>query len=167
MEIRTKRVAASGGLVGLAMLVAVPFIVDREGESLESYRDVVGVWTICNGETLGVKPGMKKTAEECRQLTNSRVGQFMRRVYELQTVEVAPETLAAHTSFAYNIGIGGYAKSTTLRKTNAGDVAGGCEAMLNWYKAGGKDCRPRRSGCYGLWNRRKDERALCLAGVVK
>ncbi len=51
---------ALGGVLGAAMLVAVTFIIAKEGERLEAYRDIAGVWTICHGETLGVKPGDKK-----------------------------------------------------------------------------------------------------------
>lgn len=147
------------------MLIAIPFITDREGESLKAYQDVVGVWTICHGETLGVKPGQTATKDECDALTTSRVGQFMLRVRELQTVSLPPAALAAHTSFAYNIGLAGYARSTTLRLTNAGQIEAGCRAMANWYTAGGKDCRVRSNGCYGLITRRNDEIALCVSGA--
>jgi len=164
VESKTKSRIVGGGIAA-AMLLAVPFIVDREGESLESYRDVVGVWTICNGETLGVRAGQRKTREECSQLTNSRVGQFMTQVYGLIAVEVPPETLAAHTSFAYNIGLAGYARSKALEETNEGNIAAGCLAMANWYTAGGKDCRIKSNGCYGLINRRNDEIELCLSGL--
>lgn len=164
---RTKTRILKGGTAAIAsaMLLAIPFIVDREGESLESYRDVVGVWTICHGETAGVKPGQRATKEECQQLTNSRVGQFMTQVQGMLAVSVAPQTLASHTSFAYNVGLAGYARSMTLRETNKGNIAAGCWAMANWYTAGGKDCRIRRNGCYGLVTRRKDEINLCLSGL--
>lgn len=155
----------SAAVFAAALLASVPFIVDREGESLQSYRDVVGVWTICHGETLGVKPGDRRTLEECRSLTQSRVGQFMAQVAGLLQVPVAAPTLAAHTSFAYNIGINGYARSTTLRETNKGNLAAGCLAMLNWTKAGGRDCYIKKNNCFGIINRRNDEVALCLKGI--
>lgn len=174
MESKTKARIAQGGIVA-AMLIAVPFIIDREGESLESYRDVAGVWTICHGETLGVGPGQKATKEECAALTNSRVGQFMGQVRDLIKVDVSPKTLAAHTSFSFNIGVAGidpitgkclgYKCSQALALTNKGDLAAGCRAMANWYSAGGKDCRVRANRCYGLINRRNEEIALCLAGL--
>lgn len=155
----------SAGVIATALLAAIPFITDREGESLESYQDVVGVWTICNGETHGVKPGDRRTQDECRQLTQSRVGQFMTAVAQNLTVEVSSSTLAAHTSFAYNIGLSGYAGSKALKLTNAGDPKAGCLAMGNWYTAGGRDCRIRANNCYGLVQRRNDEIKLCLSGL--
>lgn len=156
-----------GGLFAAAAMLAIPFITDHEGESLTAYQDVVGVYTICNGETSGVKPGDRKTLEECRALTQSRVGQFMQQVATKISVPVKPATLAAHTSFAYNIGIAGYARSTTLALTNRGDIAGGCLAMKRWNKAGGRDCTIKANGCYGLIKRRDDEVNLCLMGIAQ
>ncbi|WP_299074779.1 lysozyme [uncultured Paraglaciecola sp.] len=160
-----KKRVATGGVAGAALLIALPFIILREGESLEAYKDVVGVWTICHGETHGVTEGMVKTKAECDAMSKSRIGEFMSNVQALIKVPVTAHVLAAHTSFAYNIGVGGYSRSTTLKRTNAGDIKGGCEAMLLWFKAGGKDCRPRRSGCWGVYKRRQDEVALCLSGL--
>ncbi|AWM37010.1 Lysozyme RrrD [Gemmata obscuriglobus] len=159
------QVVKGGGLIAAAMLLAIPFITDHEGESLKAYQDVGGVYTICHGETSGVKAEQVATKEACDALTKSRVGQFMAQVHALHKVELSPATLAAHTSMAYNIGIAAYARSTTLRLTNAGNIAAGCRAMANWYTAGGKDCRVRSNNCYGLINRRNDEIALCLAGL--
>lgn len=154
-----------GALIGASLIIAVPFIVDREGESLEAYQDVAGVWTICNGETLGVRPGDRKTPEECKVLTHSRTAEFMNQVAKSIKVDVTPPILASHTSFAYNIGIAGYRRSSTLRLTNQGQLAAGCDAMMKWHTAGGKDCRIRANRCYGLINRRNDEIALCKSGL--
>lgn len=155
-----------GSITVATMAIAVPFIYDKEGEKLEAYRDVAGVWTICSGETVGVVPGQKVSKAYCTELTKSRVWEFMSKVDALVQPELTPETLAAHTSFAYNIGMAGYARSTALRETNAGNIAGGCHAMSKWYTAGGKDCRIKGNGCYGLINRRNDEIKLCLQGVM-
>lgn len=148
-----------------ALLIAIPFIADREGESLVAYQDVGKVWTICNGETEGVRPSDRMTPEQCRALTQSRVGQFMGKVDALLQPDVPPATLAAHTSFAYNVGINGYAKSQTLKLSNTGDIMAGCDAMMNWYTAGGRDCRVRGNGCYGLVLRRQDEVKLCKGAL--
>lgn len=153
-------------IVAAALIAAVPFITDREGESLEAYKDSVGVLTICRGETFGVSANDKLTKEECAALAQSRIGMFMLQIVPLIENEVSPKTLAAHTSFAYNIGIDGYRRSTTLRLTNAGDLRGGCQAMMKWLTAGGKDCSVRENNCYGLYLRRQDEVKLCLAGLV-
>lgn len=149
------------------MAIAVPFICapGHEGISLKSYADVAGVWTICNGITSGIKPGMTETKEQCRASEQTAIGQFMAQVSALITVPVSAETLAAHTSFAYNIGIAGYKRSSALRLTNAGQVAQGCDSMMVWHTAGGKDCREPSSNCEGIVTRRKDEIALCKSGI--
>lgn len=145
-------------VVAAALAAAVPFIIDREGESLDSYQDIVGVWTICHGETFGVSAGDKLTKEQCDLLSQSRVGQFMLQIVPEIRYPISAPTLAAHTSFAYNIGLEGYKRSSTLRLTNQGDTAGGCRAMALWNKANGVVSK-------GLINRRNEEIKLCLSGV--
>lgn len=148
-----------------ALGIVTPFIYRHEGEKLAAYKDPVGIWTICQGETENVTPGMRLTKQECDDLTRKRLKQFMAQVSGMIKAHVTPEILAAHTSFAYNIGVGGYSRSQALKKTNAGDLRGGCLAMLNWYTAGGRDCRIKESNCYGLITRRNQEVALCLSGL--
>ncbi|MGE0383071.1 MAG: lysozyme [Hyphomicrobium sp.] len=159
------RAKIGAAVIAAALVAAIPFIVDREGESLQAYKDSVGVWTICHGETFGVNPEDKLSKKQCDLLTQSRIGMFMFQVTSLLTVPLSPETLAAHTSFAYNIGLEGYARSSTRRLTNQGDLKNGCLAMMKWITAGGKDCSVRANNCYGLYKRRQDEVALCLSGV--
>lgn len=153
-------------VIASSMLIAAPFIGDHEGDKLDSYEDVVGVWTVCEGVTgKDVRAGEKLTKADCTSLDKSTIGQFMTKVASHITVPVSAETLAAHTSFAYNIGIAGYVRSSTLRLTNAGKIAQGCRAMARWETAGGRDCTVRENDCYGLVQRRNDEIKLCLGGV--
>ena len=65
-----------------------------------------------------------------------------------QNVEIA------FTSLAFNVGVGAFCGSTALRRYNAGDDTGACEAMNLWNKAGGRVIK-------GLVNRRAAESALC------
>lgn len=156
-------------LLGAAMVFAVPFIGQREGNILHSYWDEHGkVWTACEGVTVGVIPDHLYTEAECDQMNTATKLQYGAQVVNLSPENVSPKTMGAYISFAYNIGINGFASSSTLRLAKAGDIAGSCEAMLKWYKAGGHDCRldkglPR--GCYGVWARRLDERKMCMEGI--
>lgn len=152
-------------VVATALMSAIPFIIQKEGDVPEAYLDTVGVWTICGGETQGVNKGDKLTKEQCKLLTQSRIGQFMMEIVDVLQVSVPANVLAAHTSFAYNIGLNGYKSSKALKLTNAGDLRGGCLAMGNWYTAGGRDCRIKSNGCYGVVNRRNEEIKLCLSGL--
>jgi lysozyme len=64
----------------------------------------------------------------------------------------------AAISLAYNIGVGAYCGSTARRRFNAGDYAGGCEALTWWNKAGGRPVR-------GLILRRNREAKVCREGL--
>lgn len=164
-QLQANRGKIAGGVIAAALMAAIPFIGDHEGDKLDSYEDVVGVWTICEGVTTGVKAGQHMSKQQCETLNNSTIGHFMSQVASKITVPVMPETLAAHTSFAYNIGIAGYARSKTLRYTNAGKIAEGCKAMANWETAGGMNCTVRKNNCYGIVLRRNDEMKLCLGDL--
>lgn len=155
----------SAAIITAALACCLPFIQTHEGESLSSYEDVVGVWTICHGITRDIKPGMMKTEAECDDLTRNTLAQYMGQVADLLKVDYTAEMLAAHTSFAYNIGVSGYQRSSALRLTNQGHFKEGCQAMMIWHTAGGKDCRVRSNNCYGVVTRRQDEISLCLAGI--
>lgn len=157
-------VHAAGGAICAALAIAIPFIQQHEGTRLSAYQDVAGVYTICSGQAY-VPAGTTATAAQCEAMTQSTVGKFMSQVYAIVPHDTPAPTLAAYTSFAYNIGMIGFSHSTTLKLANSGDIRGACQAMLKWYEAGGKDCRVRSNGCFGVWQRRLDERDLCLQGV--
>lgn len=148
-----------------AMAIVFSTLRHLEGESTTAYKDVVGVWTICSGETEGVKPGMKVSPDFCKQLLKARSQGFGEHVARSFTVDVTPQILAGHTVFAYNIGKAGYSRSRTLKLTNQGKYREGCEAMMGWYRAGGKDCRIKANNCTGVINHRKESIRICLAGL--
>lgn len=50
-----------------------------------------------------------------------------------------------------------------VKRINAGDRKGACEAIRWWIKDGGRDCRltkGQKNGCYGQVERRDQESAL-------
>lgn len=161
MNSRNKLVA----LIGAGTLAIVsPFVTGWEsgGEPrLTAYRDIVGVWTICDGETLGVKPGMVETVEGCEA---RRYDALLRHAGPVLActpgLRGRPNQLAAGISLAYNIGTGAYCRSTVARRFNAADWRGACDAFLMWNRAGGRVVR-------GLTNRREAERRLCLKELPK
>jgi GH24 family phage-related lysozyme (muramidase) len=143
--------------------IAVPFIAREEGKRNVAYRDIVGVWTICYGSTRGVHAGMVATDQQCLALLRAEVAEFrdgLHRYFTSVTISarLPPTRDAAYTSAAFNCGIAGIGRSTATRRLNAGDIAGGCEALTWWNKAGGRVIR-------GLFERRKRERALCMVGL--
>ena len=140
-------------------------IKEFEGLRLTAYRDAVGVWTIGYGATaaagLGITPeaGMTITEAEAESLLLKGLEKFAGSIRPKITAPINDNEFGAFLSLAYNIGPGAFAKSSALRKFNAGDKAGAADAILLWNKAGGKVLA-------GLKRRREAERALFLTPVA-
>lgn len=65
---------------------------------------------------------------------------------------------------AYNIGTAAFCSSTIVRRLNAGDYAGACDAILMWRRVGPQDCSvPGNRVCAGLWDRRLAAHQKCMA----
>ena len=147
-------------LAGTVGAAAIALVGTWEGLRLTAYRDVVGVPTVCYGETYGVKLGDKHTKAECdamlmRSLRKHEVG--MRKC--LKNPDAIPgKSYVAFVSLTYNIGVGAFCRSTARKRLNRGDVRGACNAAKWFNKAGGRTIK-------GLVNRRAAEHRLCLEGL--
>jgi lysozyme len=113
------------------------------------------------GETKGAKPGMKFTREQCLQiLLDSGLARHeagMRKCINEPDI-VPTKTYVAMISLTYNIGVGGFCKSSIVKRWNAGDRYGACNAFSAYVKAKGRVLP-------GLVARRRGERALCVDGL--
>ena len=153
------------------------YVPQFEGVILRGYTDPIGIVTACVGHTKTAVLGRPYTKEECESLLVEDLVVHAEGVLRCTPIlRNRPYQLAAATSFTFNIGLGNYCRSTTARRFNAGDFAGGCKAM-NENDAGGQQwvyaektpgaCKhPRTADCVvlpGLVTRRKTERALCEA----
>jgi lysozyme len=78
-----------------ALALALPVIQKWEGRSLVAYRDVAGVWTICDGETEGVKRGDTATPVQCDRQTEGRVAEFEAKVRPCLPADLPVQTRAA------------------------------------------------------------------------
>ncbi|WP_138476156.1 lysozyme [Dyadobacter bucti] len=146
---------AAGIAVAGAISFALPIVTYYEGLNLMSYLDPVGIPTICYGSTSGVKIGQTRSRSECDRLLNAELGEAISAVDRLVKVPMPDTRRAALGSFVYNVGAGAFARSTMLKKLNAGDVVGGCNELLKWVYAKGKRLK-------GLERRRSAEVKLCL-----
>ncbi len=140
--------------IALAVAIAAPPVMYFEGRENDAYLDIVGVPTICYGSTSGVKLGQTKTDAECAELLRGELGKTVVQVNQLITTQQPATRVAALSSFAYNVGIGAFRKSTLLKKLNAGQIMAACAELDRWVYAGGKPVA-------GLVKRRSVERALC------
>lgn len=140
-----------------AAAIAAGLVGGFEGLRTHAYPDPATrgePWTICYGETKGVRRGDYKTPAECKTLLGESLGGYIDGVVNCLTVEVGPHRLAALTSFAYNVGVGAACKSSVIRRLNAGEGAAACDSLMAWNKAAGIIMK-------GLTRRRAEERAMC------
>jgi len=143
--------------------VAFELISRWEGKRNHAYQDIVGVWTICYGHTRTAGPGKYMTDAACYDLLVEEIHEYREGLHEsfnrsTLAYRLTPQRDAAYTSLAFNVGIRGAGRSTATRRLNRGDIAGGCEALTWWNKAGGRVVR-------GLVRRRAAERRYCRAGL--
>ncbi len=151
-------------MLGAASVVAAAatFIAPWEGLRTKAYPDIVGVWTVCYGETNGVEPGDTHTKAECDAMLSQQVKAYADRVSKCiddgQEARMPEGMKAALISWAYNVGTGAACRSTLVRKLNSGDLVGACNELPRWNRAGGRVVP-------GLSNRRAAEQALCLEAL--
>ncbi|WP_312227209.1 lysozyme [Pseudescherichia sp.] len=143
-----------------ALAIATVFLGGKdgvEGRKYEAYKDVAGVWTVCDGHTgRDIVKGKTYTDRECDNLLWKDLQPAKKTVDSLVKAPLNEYQRAALYSFVFNVGSDAFSKSTLLRKLNKGDHAGACEEMRRWVYAGGMKWK-------GLQNRREMERSLCLA----
>ncbi|MBA1141768.1 lysozyme [Mesorhizobium neociceri] len=161
--------AIDEGITPPAVQLAIDrLIIPWEGLRLVAYRDSVGVWTICYGETLGVYQGMRATLPECKEKLVRRVINdfYLPLVDGVKDYVIAPDSVqASMISGAYNFGAPGQKKSRTARFVTAHQYRQACEAQTAWNKAGG-------AVLPGLVKRREmgdaqrlGEAELCVSGL--
>lgn len=160
-----------GLAIATSLGMAVTLIAGFEGKSNTAYLDLVKVPTICYGHTRDVKLGDIKSDTECEAMLLDEVRAFDTAVMKRVKTPLEDHQRAAFVSFAYNIGEGAFSHSTALKRLNAGDVKGACNAIAtrlyingrcNGYGCGWSGGRQIR----GLQLRREAERDMCL-GVTK
>ena len=134
-------------------------IIHFEGEKLTAYLCSAGVPTIGIGSTFyedgsKVKLGDKITKERSRKLFDAIADKFSSQVFKELKKPVKQQQFDALVSFAFNVGMGNFRKSTLLKKVNANpNDATIRNEFLKWNKAGGKVLN-------GLTKRREAEAKL-------
>lgn len=150
----------SSAVVAAVILAATPFIAKWEGLETTAYRDIVGVPTVCYGETRGVRMGDSYTKAECMKMLQVAVGEYYSKLEPCMTNKNMPVGVQASLlELSYNVGTGAVCKSTMMKLANAGRYKEACNELGKWVKAGGETVR-------GLQNRRAESKTkLCLKGL--
>ena len=161
MSAATRLIGALGGATALGAL-ALSFNGGWEGKRLDAYRDIIGVWTICYGETYNVKPGERRTSEQCDEGHLKglvRYEQGMRKC--LDRPDALPgKVYVAFLSSTWNLGVPTFCRSSMARYANHGNLVAACNALRLYVNAGGRFVK-------GLDNRRRAEQKLCLEGAAE
>ena len=158
IKVPQSRLGRSAGVAAIAVVLVGGF----EGMKTVAYLDPVGIPTHCFGETRGVKLGDVATPDQCKAMLRNRLEEDSAGIDRCLPPDVPDPSYIAFLSAAYNIGVPAFCSSSMAKRTRAGDLEGGCNALPLWDKVtihGVKVALP------GLTRRRAEERALCLTGV--
>ena len=149
-------------------------IAREEGLVRAPYLDAVGVWTfgIGHAATSGLDPDPSKMARGMPadldaaialsfKLFRDHLGVFERGVLRAITVTMTQSQFDACVSLCFNIGAGGFGKSSVARHMNAGNPSKAANSFLLWNKGrvNGKLVRIE-----GLANRRDREKRIFETG---
>jgi GH24 family phage-related lysozyme (muramidase) len=144
---------SAAGLIMLAM---------HEGYSPTPYKDTAGVMTNGFGNAT-INPNKNVNIIEALtdlQVNTQKTGEGVARCV---TAELTQGQYDAYVSFAYNVGVNAFCKSTMAKLANQGDKVASCNQFDRWVYVAGKDCRIKSSNCAGIAKRRAEEKTLCLS----
>jgi len=132
-------------------------LMEWEDVVLHRYRDAAGLWTIGCGHLIQPGEDFSKglTTEQVLDLLADDLTRFEAAVNSKVTVELTQNQYDALVSFAFNVGVGAFQKSTLLKKLNQGLYSEVPVQLMAWTKAGGKTCDGlihRRENEINLWN---------------
>lgn len=137
---------SAAGLVGLVTL---------EGYTDRAVIPIPGdVPTIGFGSTEGVKLGDRTTPVRALERAMRDVQKHESAIRQCVRVPLSQAEYDAYAELSYNIGSRAFCTSTIVKRLNAENYSGACEAILMWRYAAGKDCSNPANKCLGLWKRR-------------
>lgn len=133
-------------------------ILTREGFSEKAYPDPTRgteLPTIGFGSTEGVQMGDRITVVAAVNRSLREVTAFEASIKRCVSVPLHQAEYDAYIELAHNIGPGAFCRSTIVKRLNAEDYRGACEAILQWRYSNGQDCSaPGNRACPGLWRDR-------------
>lgn len=151
----------TGVVVAGVMLLAL--LTTDEGTRYTPYKDIAGIWTVCQGHTgPDIVPGKTYTKAECDALLVKNTEYHGKAVLRCTKVPLNQNQYDAFTRFTFNVGPNAFCGSTLVKKLNAGDYDGACRELLRWDKARVNGVlRPVK----GLTARRQSEYQQCIKPI--
>ena len=134
----------------------INLIKEFEGFRARSYLCPANVLTIGYGHTKTCQPGQVISTIKGEELLKEDLVRFERAVNVLVKVPLTQNQFDALVSFAFNVGVGAFKKSTLLRLLNQGNYKQAADEFMRWVHGGGVKLA-------GLVRRRQAERNLFLA----
>jgi lysozyme len=119
-------------------------VKEFEGLRLKAYKCPAAVWTVGYGHTSAagapnVTPDLVITKEDAEEILARDMEQYEDGVRKYVKVGLTQGQFDALVDFAYNAGVGALAKSTLLKKVNAGKFDEVPAEFMKWTKGGGKE----------------------------
>lgn len=133
---------STGERVPPAVALAAELTIDWEAIVTTAYWDPLGkVFTVCAGETKGVKKGDHYTVAECKAMFTRRAT----KDYWEPMLRCAPRLAQAPLGVqwamldgAYNFGVGGWCQWSASADIRRGDWRAACDDQTKINKAGGR-----------------------------
>ena len=157
MSLKNKVIAAvaAAGILGGGITTVVK---QNEGYSETAYWLGDGKWTICYGETNGVKKGQTASRAECNAQLRVSIAEHA-KAFDGLPESFSDVQILGMTDFAYNVGVPQFRNSSVYSALKMGN---GHQAAVNvlkfkyiTYKGHKFDCStPGNKVCSGLWKRR-------------
>ena len=138
----------------------IQLIKHHEGVRNRPYRCPAGLWTVGVGHLIG--DGKSLPTEWNRTFTEAEIDGLLKsdlRRFELGICKMLPNVPLRQcefdclVSFAFNLGLGTFQRSTLRQALLRGDKKTAMESLVKYCRAGGKILK-------GLQTRRLDEKAL-------
>lgn len=172
--IRANMGRAALGLTAAGTIALHMLILPWEGTRTRPYLDSGGVPTVCSGVTgpdvtAAYKAGRVYTADECAALDAAAVARHekaLRAVIDDRVEKSIPDmTMAAFISWTYNVGPSAAARSTLVRRINAGDMVAACNQLPRWTRVNGRIIAGLENRRWRGDENRISEHALCMTGL--
>ena len=160
------RTAITGLALSASALVA---LVVHEGYTEKAMIPVRGdVPTVGHGMTqredgTPVQMGDTTTPVKALQRTLTYVQKQDSQIRKCVTAPLHQAEYDIMADFGYQYGINALCKSSMVKKVNAGDYVGACEAYLQYRFVAGYDCStPGNRRCMGVWTRQQERYKACM-----